>query len=66
MKNKTIKIKSLPDGKALVTVRSGGKKTMSRRLANIDAAIEFVLPMGNRATALFLNDYPTTLYGWVR
>ena len=65
MKNQTIKITSLTAGTALVTIRGGGKRLKARRFQNIEKAIEFVLPLGDRRTDFYLNGYHCVLNGWL-
>ena len=64
MKNRVIHIKSTVNG-ARVFVRNGGKRPRTRQFANLDKAIDFVLPLGSRHTDLYVNGYKTVLYGWV-
>jgi hypothetical protein len=60
-----VKINSLKNGSAQLTICGGGKRSMTRRFASIDDAIKFISPLGNRHTQLSLNGYSTVLAGWV-
>lgn len=64
MKNQIINITSLTKG-VRVTIRNGQRKLKARRFADIDSALEFVLPRGNRQTDLYLNGYWCMLNGWL-
>jgi len=65
MKNRTIKVTSLAKD-VQVTIHNGRKKITARRFANIDAAMDFVLPRGDSRTECFLNNFPVVLNGWVK
>ena len=65
MKNKTIAITSQANG-AVVAINRGGRKIQRHRFPNIAAAIDHILPLGNRNTELRLNGFKTVLNGWLK
>src|ERR1043166_6592081 len=48
-----------------VTVQEG-KRVRTYRLPNIDQAIDFVIPRGDRHTTFYLNGYERALHAWYR
>ena len=64
MKAKTIKITSLKNT-TTVAIRNGNKESKVRRFPDINTAIDYVLPCGNRHTILTLNGHKCVLNGWV-
>ena len=64
MKKQIIQVTSLAKS-TQVRVRNGHSKLRPRQFASIDKALDYVLPLGNRQTELYLNGYPCVLHGWV-
>ena len=65
MKNKPMRITSLPTGVASLTIRNGGRKSKPRRFAGIDEALEFAVLAGNRQFTLDVNGFEFTPYARV-
>ena len=64
MKNQIIHITSLPKS-TQVSIQNGHRKPRRRRFSSIDDAVQYVLPLGNRRTELYLNGHSCVLHGWV-
>jgi hypothetical protein len=65
MSKHIIHIRSVKNG-TLVTILNGSRKLKSRRFGDIEQAMEFVLPRGDRNSTVFLNGYMLTPYAWVK
>ncbi len=64
MKKKIVHIISLKK-RTKVIILNSHRNLKPRLFGSIDEAIDYVLPLGNRHTELYLNGYSCVLHGWV-